>query len=183
MLAGITAFTLLGHQERTHSFDVAGSDALVQGRGVGRADHRVVGMDAVPQQSRRDLARLHFNRLGPASQRLGIVQRGPSADDVFQIHAHFEKFIQQRQTHALLAVKFLAELLIGALRVAGVTLVKAEPEVSTDPLYVREERPNNLLRWDLKVDPTMNGKKAKSIKYDFRLEMDKQMIIGNVLTK
>jgi hypothetical protein len=66
---------------------------------------------------------------------------------------------------------------------AGVSLVKAEPDVSTDALYVREERPNNLLRWDLKVDPTMNGEKAKQIRYDFRLEMDKQMIIGNVLTK
>jgi hypothetical protein len=66
---------------------------------------------------------------------------------------------------------------------AGVTLVKAEPEVSADPLYAREERPNNLLRWDLKVDPTMNGEKARSVKYEFKLEMDKQMMIGNVLTK
>jgi len=66
---------------------------------------------------------------------------------------------------------------------AGITLVKAEPEVSTDPLYVREDRPNNLLRWDLKVDPTMNGEKAKGVKYEFKLEMDKQMIIGNVQTK
>jgi hypothetical protein len=66
---------------------------------------------------------------------------------------------------------------------AGITLVKAEPEVSADPLYVREERPNNLLRWDLKVDPTMNGEKARSVRYEFKLEMDKQMMIGNVLTK
>ncbi|HZT82190.1 MAG TPA: DUF4139 domain-containing protein [Gemmataceae bacterium] len=66
---------------------------------------------------------------------------------------------------------------------AGITLVKAEPEVSADPLYVREERPNNLLRWDLKVDPTMNGEKARSVHYEFKLEMDKQMMIGNVLTK
>jgi hypothetical protein len=66
---------------------------------------------------------------------------------------------------------------------AGITLVKAEPEVSADPLYVREERPNNLLRWDLKVDPTMNGEKAKAVNYEFKLEMDKQMIIGNVQTK
>jgi hypothetical protein len=66
---------------------------------------------------------------------------------------------------------------------AGVTLVKAEPEVSGDPLYAREERPNNLLRWDLKVDPTMNGEKARSVRYEFKLEMDKQMMIGNVLTK
>jgi hypothetical protein len=66
---------------------------------------------------------------------------------------------------------------------AGISLVKAEPEVSTDALYLREERPNNLLRWDLKVDPTMNGEKARAVKYEFKLEMDKQMIVGNVLTK
>jgi hypothetical protein len=66
---------------------------------------------------------------------------------------------------------------------AGVTLVKAEPEVSADALYQREERPNNLLRWDLKVDPTMNGEKARAVKYEFKLEMDKQMMVGNVLTK
>jgi uncharacterized protein DUF4139/uncharacterized protein DUF4140 len=66
---------------------------------------------------------------------------------------------------------------------AGVTLVKAEPEVSADALYLREERPNNLLRWDLKVDPTMNGEKARAVKYEFKLEMDKQTIVGNVLTK
>ncbi|HKI32233.1 MAG TPA: mucoidy inhibitor MuiA family protein [Gemmataceae bacterium] len=66
---------------------------------------------------------------------------------------------------------------------AGITLVKAEPEVSADALYVREERPNNLLRWDIKVDPTMNGEKARAVKYEFKLEMDKQMIVGNVQTK
>jgi hypothetical protein len=66
---------------------------------------------------------------------------------------------------------------------AGITLVKADPEVSTDALYLREERANNLLRWDLKVDPTMNGEKARAVKYEFKLEMDKQTIVGNVLTK
>jgi hypothetical protein len=66
---------------------------------------------------------------------------------------------------------------------AGITLVKTEPEVSTDALYQREERPNNLLRWDLKVDPTMNGEKARAVKYEFKLEMDKQMMVGNVQTK
>ena len=40
---------------------------------------------------------------------------------------------------------------------AGVNLVKATPEVSTDSLYLREQRPHNLLRWDLTVEPTMTG--------------------------
>ena len=42
----------------------------------------------------------------------------------------------------------------------GVTLVKATPELCKDPVYQREERSNNLLRWDLEVAPRMRGEKA-----------------------
>jgi len=63
---------------------------------------------------------------------------------------------------------------------AGVSLLKTTPELSKDGLYLREQRPNNLLRWDLEVDPSMNGEKALTINYEFRLELDKQMVI-NVL--
>jgi hypothetical protein len=66
---------------------------------------------------------------------------------------------------------------------AGVNLVKAAPEVSTDPLYLREQRPNNLLRWDLTVEPTMNGEKALTVQYEFKLELDRQLQISNVATK
>jgi hypothetical protein len=61
----------------------------------------------------------------------------------------------------------------------GVNLVKTTPEVSKDPLYLREERPHNLLRWDLEVDPAMNGEKALAVQYEFKLELDKQMTIGS----
>ncbi len=61
----------------------------------------------------------------------------------------------------------------------GVSLVKTSPEVSKDPLYLREERPHNLLRWDLEVDPAMNGEKALAVQYEFKLELDKQMTIGS----
>jgi uncharacterized protein (TIGR02231 family) len=66
---------------------------------------------------------------------------------------------------------------------AGVSLVKTTPEISPDSLYQREQRPNNLLRWDLTVTPAMNGEKAMSIRYEFKLELDRQMLISNVLTK
>jgi hypothetical protein len=59
----------------------------------------------------------------------------------------------------------------------NVSLVKASPELCADALYVREERPNNLLRWDLTVDPNLNGEKAVPITYEFRMELDRQMAI------
>jgi uncharacterized protein (TIGR02231 family) len=65
----------------------------------------------------------------------------------------------------------------------GVSMGKTEPEVSADPVYQREQRPNNLLRWDLKVDPNMNGEKAQVVRYDFKMELDKQMTIGSFQTK
>ena len=65
----------------------------------------------------------------------------------------------------------------------GVSLVKANPEVSKEPMYLREDRPHNLLRWDMDVDPTMNGEKAQTIQYEFKLELDKQMTIGSFQSK
>jgi hypothetical protein len=65
----------------------------------------------------------------------------------------------------------------------GVTLVKAKPEVSTDPLYARESRPHNLLRWDLDVAPAMAGEKALAVQYDFKLELGRQMQISNFAAK
>lgn len=65
----------------------------------------------------------------------------------------------------------------------GVSLGKSEPEVSTDPVYVREQRPHNLLRWDLKVEPAMNGEKARVVHYDYKLELDRQMTLGGFQTK
>lgn len=65
----------------------------------------------------------------------------------------------------------------------GVTPGKIVPELSQDPFYVREERPRNLLRWDLEVNPDANGEKAMTISYDFRIELDKQMTIGTFSTR
>jgi uncharacterized protein (TIGR02231 family) len=66
---------------------------------------------------------------------------------------------------------------------AGVTLVKASPDLSKDGLYERENRPNNLLRWDLDVEPGRSGEKAQTINYEFRLELDRNMAISGLLTR
>lgn len=65
----------------------------------------------------------------------------------------------------------------------GVNLIKTAPEVSADPLYLRECKPHNLLRWDLTAEPAMNGEKAMAVNYEFKMELGRQMMIGNFLTK
>ena len=56
-------------------------------------------------------------------------------------------------------------------------------ELSKDPLYARDEKPKNLLRWDVKVDPKQNGEKALAIDYDYKMELDKTVTIGSFLSK
>ncbi len=65
----------------------------------------------------------------------------------------------------------------------AVTLNSQKPELSKDPLYLREERTKNLLRWYLTVEPKMNGEKALAVNYDFKLELDRQMQIGALTAK
>src|SRR5262249_16668012 len=44
---------------------------------------------------------------------------------------------------------------------AGVSLTRTSHDLNKeDDQYVREQRPTNLLRWDLTLEPSMNGKKA-----------------------
>jgi hypothetical protein len=65
----------------------------------------------------------------------------------------------------------------------GVSLVKAAPDLCKDSMYLREDRPHNLLRWDLELGPEMNGEKAQAIQYEFKLELDRQMTIGTFESK
>ncbi len=65
----------------------------------------------------------------------------------------------------------------------NVTLGKSAPDLSKDAMYQREERSQNLLRWDIELDPDMNGEKAVMIGYDFKLELAKDMIIGTFQSK
>ena len=57
----------------------------------------------------------------------------------------------------------------------AVNLVEAKPDLSDDVLYVRNQRPDNLLRWDLVIPVGTVGEKALPISYSFRLEYAKEM--------
>jgi uncharacterized protein (TIGR02231 family) len=66
---------------------------------------------------------------------------------------------------------------------AGVTLMKTTPALSKDALYERENRPSNLLRWDLDVQPNTSGERAAAINYEFKLELDRNMAISGLLSR
>ena len=71
----------------------------------------------------------------------------------------------------------------GETESVGVILLKANPELCKDGLYLRESRPNNLLRWDVEVPANVSGEKAFAINYEFRMELDRQMAITGFQSK
>ena len=65
----------------------------------------------------------------------------------------------------------------GDTEAIGIHLGKVSPDLSKDAVYLRESRPNNLLRWDVDVPANCNGENAYPVTYDFRMELDRQMAI------
>ncbi len=60
----------------------------------------------------------------------------------------------------------------------AINLVNPKPELSTNPLYIRDDQSKGLLRWDVNIDPKQNGEKAFTIDYEFKMELDKNVNIG-----
>ena len=57
------------------------------------------------------------------------------------------------------------------------SLTETPRPLSTDPLYERLEKPNNILRWDVDLPPEASDEKAVSIRYTFKVEFDKNLQI------
>ncbi len=62
----------------------------------------------------------------------------------------------------------------------AVNLVSTEPALSTDSGYLRNARNDNLLRWDLTVEPTAPEAVPQTISYQFRLEFAREMTIDQI---
>jgi uncharacterized protein (TIGR02231 family) len=60
-----------------------------------------------------------------------------------------------------------------------INLLKTLPELSKDPAYLRGPRTQNLLRWDVTVEPNATGEKALAIQYELKLELDRTMTISD----
>jgi uncharacterized protein (TIGR02231 family) len=61
----------------------------------------------------------------------------------------------------------------------AVSLLETTPKLSQDSAYQRSQRPDNLLRWDLTVEPGQTGEKAATLAYQFKLEYARDVAIAN----
>ena len=96
-----------------------------------------------------------------------------------QVHAYHYRIRVSSFKSVPVTVQVWDRLPRAEAEAVGVSLIKATPELSTDATYQRAQRPQNLLRWDVKVEPGMHGEKAATIDYDFKLEYDRNVAIAN----
>ncbi len=64
-----------------------------------------------------------------------------------------------------------------------ITLIKTDDPVSTDESYLKSDRKEGILRWDLEVPAQAVGPKEKVLKYTMQIEYDKQLSIVGMPAK
>jgi hypothetical protein len=60
-----------------------------------------------------------------------------------------------------------------------ITLGKLSTDLSADPVYLRRERPKNILRWDVEIPAHAAGQTSGTIEYDFTLDHDRNFMIAD----
>jgi hypothetical protein len=111
-----------------------------------------------------------------------LVRKTRSMQGANQVHELTYRIRVASFKNALADVQVWDRLPRAEAEAVGVTLISATPSLVDDATYLRVERPQNLLRWDLKVEPGANGEKAATIEYSFKMEYDRNVAIGNFKT-
>lgn len=81
--------------------------------------------------------------------------------------------------NAVASVRMLDRLPTAGENDIKVTLVKSNEPISTDEAYLKTDRKEGILRWDLEVPAQAVGPKGEVLRYTMQIEYDKQLsIIG-----
>ncbi|MCQ3951536.1 MAG: hypothetical protein DPW14_17170 [Planctomycetes bacterium] len=59
-----------------------------------------------------------------------------------------------------------------------INLAETSEELSKDRLYLRDQRPKGVLRWDVKVPKGATGADTREVTYTYTMEYDKQMDVA-----
>src|SRR5262249_35031683 len=112
-----------------------------------------------------------------------LVKKSQSVQGGNQVHSYDYRIIVSSYKSAPVKLQVWDRLPRAEAESVAITLTDPSPKLSDDPTYLRLERPDNLLRWDLSVEPGMTGEKAAAIAYQFKLEYARDVAIGNFKAK
>ena len=109
-----------------------------------------------------------------------LVKKGRTVQGGNQVHTYdYRLTVASYKTDAV-KVQVWDRLPKAQAEAVVVSLVEPTPKLSADPTYVGRERSENLLRWDLTVEPDQSGEKAASVGYQFKLEYARDVAIADL---
>jgi len=112
-----------------------------------------------------------------------LVKKSRSVQGGNQVHSYEYRITIGSYKSETVKVQVWDRLPRAEAEAVAVSLVEPSPKLSNDPAYLRRERPENLLRWDLSVEPGQSGEKAASVAYQFKLEYARDVAIANFKAK
>jgi hypothetical protein len=156
-----------------------GDDDLLAGPIAVYLDGRFVGRSEIPTVARGQTFVVGFGADPQLRARRELVERsetvqGGNRELSFKYRLVLENFKQEAA-----AVRLLDRVPYSD-RPAEVRIKLGEMKdsLSTDPLYVRTEKPKNILRWDLTVPAGATAEKAKLVEYGFAVEFDRNLTVS-----
>jgi hypothetical protein len=112
-----------------------------------------------------------------------LVKKSRSLQGGNQVHSYEYRIAVSSYKSESARVRVWDRLPRAEAEAVAVSLVEPSPKLSEDPGYQRRERPENLLRWDLVVEPGSAGEKAVTIAYQFKLEYARDVAIADLKPK
>lgn len=171
------------HVYRVAKLSNASKQLLLPGEATMYIDNDFVGRTRLPLVAVGESFQVGFGVDPQLQVQRQLVDKSKTMQGANQILKYDYRILASSYKTAAVKLQVWDRLPMAETEVVGISIVKAAPEVSKDPLYLREERPKNLLRWDVELAPKTFGEQALAINYEFKLELDKQLRIGSFVTK
>ncbi len=112
-----------------------------------------------------------------------LVKKSRSLQGGNQVHTYEYRITVGSYKTSAVKVQVWDRLPKAEAEAVAVTLVDPSPKLSDDPVYLHRERPENLLRWDVNVEPGQTGEKAAAVAYQFKLEYARDVAIADFKAK
>ncbi len=111
-----------------------------------------------------------------------MVKKSRSLQGGNQVHSYDYRITVASYKSATVKVQVWDRLPRAETEAVAVSMGETAPKLSEDSAYLRVQRPENLLRWDLTVEPGQTGEKAAALAYQFKLEYARDVAIANFTT-
>jgi uncharacterized protein (TIGR02231 family) len=155
-----------------------GADVLLAGQISAYLDGHFVGRGEIASVSRGQTFVVGFGADTQLRAKRELVDRsenvqGGNREITFKYRLVIENYKDEKATVRVM------DRVPNADRVTDirVTLAESKDKLSEEALYLRNERPKGILRWDVEVGARSAGDKARLIEYSYKLEFDRNMAV------